>query len=333
MWYAFSRRPVGWGLALLVLPLAAGACSDTGTNPAGRTTVSVYVKDAPGDVDSVWVQIDDIVLVGDSGQTSLLAQPTGLVNLTSLRDSAMALVTDQDIAGGSFHEVRFVLGGAVLETAQGDVYAMGGAEDPDGLPTTGTLQCPSCAQSGIKVKLADDLVVDDGTDNGLLLDFDVSQSFGHQAGNSGKWVMHPVIHGTMASPGDIEGGTTGALVMGTVALGDDAQNNPVTIPACGGQDRTLAEFVPTATATTLVDDENNPLSYTGVTTEDGTFSIEGLAFDTWTLGYGAETVFDTEKLVWQATVDPAQAVLDSATRQVAGVTYTVTGVSCEAVTP
>jgi hypothetical protein len=44
------------------------------------------------------------------------------------------------------------------------------------------------------------------------VDFDVSESFGHQAGNSGAWVMHPVIRATSV--------TTERPVSVTLALGD-----------------------------------------------------------------------------------------------------------------
>jgi hypothetical protein len=62
---------------------------------------------------------------------------------------------------------------------------------------TGDLQMPSFAQSGLKVNLPGDAITVEGDDQRILLvDFDVSKSFGHQAGNSGKWVMHPVITAT-----------------------------------------------------------------------------------------------------------------------------------------
>ena len=44
----------------------------------------------------------------------------------------------------------------------------------------------------------------EGDDAGVLIDFDIAQSFGHQAEQSGKWVMHPVILGKVDDPGAIE---------------------------------------------------------------------------------------------------------------------------------
>jgi len=56
----------------------------------------------------------------------------------------------------------------------------------------GDLMCPSCGTSGLKVNVVGDLTFD-GTNETLIADFDVSESFGHEAGNSGKWIMHPSI--------------------------------------------------------------------------------------------------------------------------------------------
>jgi hypothetical protein len=318
------NRMTRWWAAVALLPLAAGACDSGATSPAtDQTTVSVYVKDAPGDVAHVWVQIDDVVLMSDSGNISLLQAPTDLIDLTTLQDEAMTLVKDLAIDPGAYHQLRFILGGAVLETTGGEVYSMGGLEAPDQAPTTGTLQCPSCAQSGIKVSFPGDVTMDQGSANGVLLDFDVTQSFGHQAGNSGMWVMHPVIHGHVAPASQIEGGNTGGSITGTVVL-DDGNGGP-TIPTCDGNPGSLTEFVPMATGTST--------DFSGTTDEAGAFTIGGLSDDTYTLGYQAETTFTTYKLVWTATANPTSATIDAQNTAVSGVVYTITAVTCEAITP
>lgn len=331
-----TTRSTRWFLALGLLPIFAAGCGDspTDTSLQSGANVSVYLKDAPGDVDSVWVQIDDIVLMGDSGTVSVLDAPTGLINVTSLQDSTSLLIDGHEVPVGHYSEVRFVLGGAVLQAGE-DVYTFGGAEHPGGLAATGTLQCPSCAQSGIKVKLSDGMDFEEG-ENALLLDFDVSQSFGHQAGKSGKWVMHPVIHGAEAEVGEAENDDVGGKIEGTVSLGNDVNGNPLTIPMCGGSARTLASFVPTATAMTLTDADGAALMFAGHTEhedEGSTFEIETIDFDTFTLGFEAHTDFDTERLVWTAAVDPATVTLDATNAKAEGVSYTVTGVTCEAITP
>ena len=331
-------RGARWGLTALTAVLVAAACDDGITDTHGpneASTLSVYLKDAPGDVDSVWVQVDDVVLMGNGGGTSLLAEPTELLNITALTDSSAALVRDLEVDSGSYRQVRFVIGGAVLETVNEGVYVMGGAEHPGGLAPTGDLHCPSCAQSGLKIKLSEALELRGG-ENGLLLDFDVSQSFGHMAGQSGRWIMHPVIHGAGAEPGEIENDQAGGSILGTVALGDDDQGDPVVIPTCGGEARTLEQFVPRATATTLVDDEGDPLTFAGETESEDegfVFEIEVTELDAYDLGFASETIFDTEQLVWTGSVEPTQVTLNAEQNEVDGVSYMVTGVTCEAVSP
>lgn len=326
------RTLTRWGLPFLVLSLAAVACDESPMDGDdfgdGQGQLSVYLTDAPGDVEDVWVQVDDVQLVGGGQPISLLDEPTELINLLDLQDEATALATDVEVEAATYTQVRFVLGGAVLESSDGGVFTFGGAEHPGELEATGNLLCPSCSQTGIKVRLPGGVTIEEGEDAGLLMDFDVSQSFGRQAGQSGMWVMHPVILGLAADPGAIEGGEAESTIVGTVALDTD-----VTIPTCGGEDRTLEEFVPRATATTLTDDEDNPLVFSGETDADGAFELEVLGVDTYTLGFQEESVFDTEKLVWSATVDepdPAEVTIDTEGSEVGGVSYTVTAVTCEA---
>lgn len=314
-------------LTFALLTMAAGACDESPTDGGDvNATMSVFLTDAPGDVDSVWVQVDDVVLAGDGGNISLLDAPTGLINVTALVEETEALVEGVEIEPGSYAQVRFVLGGGVLETEGGEVYTFGGAEHPHGVAATGSLQCPSCAQSGIKVKIVDRLAVEEGA-NALLLDFDISQSFGHVAGQSGQWVMHPVINGATVEAAVVAGDGAPGRISGTVALGDG-----VTIPTCGGAERTLASFVPTATATVATDDEGNPLVFTGATVAADagfTFTLDVLAFDGYTMGYDAETTYDTEKLVWTAAAVPTTVSVTEEANEVTGVAFTVSSVTCE----
>ncbi|MHB1192112.1 MAG: DUF4382 domain-containing protein [Longimicrobiales bacterium] len=332
------RRDYTWLIALLVASLPLGAC-DQSTDleiSDGRGKVAVYLKDAPGDVDSVWVQVDRIVLKGGDGDVVLLDEPTPLLNLIALRDSAVALAEGVEVDQGDYEQLRIIIGGAVLQTRSGAVYTQGGAEHPGGMEATGELVCPSCSQSGLKVKLAGDLEIDE-EENAILLDFDVSQSFGHQAGNSGKWIMRPVIHAVKADVDDIEDDDVGGRIAGTVALGMGADSVPVAIPACGGQQQTLLDFLPLATATTLVDDEGNALVFAGAVEikegEPTVFEIRTTAFDIYALGYRGATEYTSEKLVWTATVSPAQVTLSEAADQVGNVTFTITGVTCQGLTP
>ncbi|TVP59264.1 MAG: DUF4382 domain-containing protein [Gemmatimonadales bacterium] len=314
--------------ASVILVVAITACNEgvvgstDGDTEEGVSLVSVYLTDAPGDVAAVWVEVEEIYLQGGSeGRVYLLDEPTELIELTSLVGLAEPLVLDAEVESDRYGQLRFVIGGAVLEAADGSVYSKDGTAHPEGLPTTGELHCPSCSQSGIKVVLqGDDITFDGGADD-LLLDFDVTQTFGHRAGQSGRWIMRPVIHGVrMVEMGRISG---------TVALAtDDAGEPVVTIPECpAGTPRTLADFVPTAFAVNLTDDEGSPIVRTGVTDADGNFRIYALAPDDYELSYLGQLQFESDDLVWDAEVEPFSVTVPEGT-EVTDVAYTITGASC-----
>ena len=309
------------------LVLAAG-CDDTPLDLANETRVSLLLTDAPGDVAAVWVEITEITLHGGAedgpGDVVLLDESTGLVEITSLVSTAQDLVTDAAVDPGVYSQLRMVVGQAVLETETGAVFTSGGGLHPDGLESTGELKCPSCSNSGIKVKLPGGSVETEEGDNTFVLDFDVSQTFGHEAGNSGKWIMRPVIHASK-----MEGSESG--IDGTVTVATDAAGEPtVTIPECPtGTVRGLADFLPLATAATLLDSDGNPVTRTGSTEDDGTFHVGFLEPDDYDMGYASEIEFTDFKLLFSADVDPASvSVVEAET--VSGVAYTITGATCEA---
>lgn len=186
--------------ALLFAPIAG---CDSGDNGAGSGTgrLSLLLTDAPGDVAAAVVTIDQIYLVGPGGRTVVRDEPF-TTDLLQLENTTAELVRDEEIPAGTYSELRFVISGGYVELEDGRVHASspdyeGLTQFPPSGPVTGDLQMPSFGQSGLKVKLPQDqLVIGDGEPRALLIDFDVSQSFGHQAGNSGNWVMHPVVRAT-----------------------------------------------------------------------------------------------------------------------------------------
>jgi hypothetical protein len=101
---------------------------------------------------------------------------------------------------------------------------------PAGAAVAGTLQMPSLAQSGLKVDFGGAVSVD-GAQKVVVVDFDVAQSFGHDAGQAERWVLHPVIKGA-----DV---TLTGSVHATMQLGSN-----VTLPSVqvGGHPVTLADF-------------------------------------------------------------------------------------------
>lgn len=231
--------------AALALGLVLGACDSGTSGPAQPGKFSVMLTDAPGDVASAVVTIERIYLqrgedsLNASGRVDLMTEPV-TVDLLDLRNVAMELVAEKTVPGGTYSQMRMVISGGYIEVveeedAEGEptrtkVYASSSAyAAANGRTSDGQLQMPSYAQSGLKIVLPADARRVDGDQQIVLLDFNVAESFGHQAGASGKWVMTPVVHAT-----DLQ---TGAGAEFSLALGSG-----VTLPAVAGAGVTLADF-------------------------------------------------------------------------------------------
>jgi hypothetical protein len=242
-------------LALAGLALTLGACdSGSGSGPDGPARVTVMLTDNPGDVINVWVEIKEVYLQGGPDGRTVLAtfDPAVVKELTSLANTATELVGETEIPEGSYSELRFVLGDACLEaeTAGGGsaFYASDIDLCPEGTTSAGSLQMPSLGQSGLKVKF-DGALEFSGGPTTLLVDFDVAESFGKPAGNSGKWVMHPVIKGaTLKDAGAVKVTLAPATCVGfkaeLIADGADAgEQLPFTLVGDPGVMTALYKYV------------------------------------------------------------------------------------------
>lgn len=223
--------------ALLGLVLLGTACGDTTASQSGRLTV--LLTDAPGDFVKAVVTIDQIYMQRSEGEDGggriVLRDEDVTTDLLTLANSTAELVTDAVLPAGSYRELRFVISGGYIEVENADGSTSIYASSPDyvGLPAgatvAGALQMPSYAQSGLKVKLRGDAVEVSGEEKVLLVDFDVSRSFGKQAGASGMWVMTPVLEATEFA--------VSASISATVSLADT-----VTLPQINATAVTLAGF-------------------------------------------------------------------------------------------
>ena len=214
--------------SFIVLLLLSLGCAEQpaapGGEPGGPATLTIHLTDAPGDIQAAVVTIAEVYLQGTGGRMVLRNTPY-TVDLVTLATTSTVLLEDVPVAAGTYHDLRFVVTGAYLavEEAGGRTRLYASAPDYAGLPpgavVDGELRLPSFATSGLKVELpAGGLTVPASGVVSLVVDFDVAQSFGHQAGQSGAWVMHPVIRAT-----EVTQGTTLAV---TLRLGAG-----VTLPA------------------------------------------------------------------------------------------------------
>jgi hypothetical protein len=192
---------------LAVLVAMVGACDSSdpaGAGGDGTGSISVLLTDDAGDVVEAEVLIERVELVGGPDGPIVLAMPDGgwVGDLTLLEDEVATLVDEVVVPQGSYSQLRIIIPQACIGVALGDQPSDGTAVyESDEAPAvscegtaTGDLHMPSLAQTGIKVVFQGPIEI--GGDHSIvLLDFDVSESFGRQAGASGMWVMHPTIHG------------------------------------------------------------------------------------------------------------------------------------------
>ena len=198
-------------LGAAVTLFTVGACDDDGDTPLApeRGALTLLLTDAPGDIRKAVVTIEKIYLQPDSNYDAtadrvILMDDPITVDLLTLADTTQAIVDSLSIPAGRYAQLRFVISGAYIavegaDTASRLIYATSTtyAGLPAGTTPDGQLITPSWGSSGLKVQLPGNAltIVDDSTTT-LLVDFDVSQSFGKAAGQSGNWIMSPIIQAT-----------------------------------------------------------------------------------------------------------------------------------------
>ncbi|WP_375760326.1 DUF4382 domain-containing protein [Corallococcus exercitus] len=184
--------------------LFLAACGD------GNSRVTLKLTDAPGDgIEKAVVTISKVYLKGSvdgdedgKGDVVLLSEPVTTDLLTLANDTA-DLVKDAEVPAGTYKELRFVITGGYIQVKQdGATRIFATSRDyaglPEGAQVDGDLHMPSASSSGLKVKFdkdADVTITSDDEQKVILVDFDVAQSFGKEAGNSNRWVMRPIIKG------------------------------------------------------------------------------------------------------------------------------------------
>lgn len=303
-------------MPVLVAAFALGACDDESVNGTGDARLTVMLTDAPGDLEDAFVKISKVVLIRNAadstsqnatGRIEITPDVTGYIDLLNLTGGrVMELIDSEAVEAGSYSQVRVVVDEAYIRLKDGRVFATAGADLPAGVTAAGTLKCPSCSQSGYKVNFGGaGLNIQDNST--IVLDFDAHQSFGHEAGKSGQWIMRPVLRATATT---IRLGT----IKGNVTLG-----TAVTLPTCGGAATTLAQFIPLAVLGTD--------TLAGTTDAAGAFRISAVLPGTYTLGFARELTFTNgDSLTIAAT--PSVATIAVAQGDSVTANYSVTAATC-----
>ena len=185
-------------------------CNDSQSTDASMAapTISIRLADAPGDYDMVNIEVIDVMIKmnddsdDDNGWQTLDPINTGIYNLLELTGGINVLLVEKfQIPAGTLSQIRLVLG-------ENNTVVMDGEEFD--------LKTPSAQQSGLKIKVNEELLP--GFTYDFLLDFDVDKSI-VVAGNSENINLKPVIRATtIATSGIINGFVTPFDVQSTASV-------------------------------------------------------------------------------------------------------------------
>jgi hypothetical protein len=355
-----KRHVASFVILAVVLSFGLMACDSNTTGPEGPPTLTVVfgggntLPPASGDASlfasegatptQVWVWLEDVCFqgVGDgdqgggqNGRECILEEDAkGWKEVAGPSAEWETLVEDIEVPAG-IGQLRFILTDVVIVAdANGadEVYATSAealASLNEFIPNDpawemdGEAHCPSCSQTGWKVIFPDGDPDMQGGEYMLLAMFDVSESFGKPRGNSGRWVMHPVIRGTLIQ----RVGT----ISGTVSVDANATFDGAAFPgSCGGLEVTkeiLVEyFRPVVSNGDSRDAGTDPVT--------GAYEITPLAAPhIYDLDWTASVPFGTEALGFTTVTvtDPDGTPDDKMTELLIGQTATVDYVIVEAI--
>jgi hypothetical protein len=204
---------------ITIVALFVGLSSCTDNNDSGElSSVAIKLVDRPGDYEKVNVEVIDVLIKRkaveenatdststdqESGWESVGNVTTGIYDLLELTGGVDALLVEGDIPSGMLGQIRLVLG-------ENNTVVINGVEFP--------LKTPSAQQSGLKLKVNEELEA--GIGYTFILDFNVDKSI-VMAGNSGNINLKPVINVSVeAVSGKISGTINPAEVQTEITATD-----------------------------------------------------------------------------------------------------------------
>lgn len=187
--------------------------NDESKNQMGSVTISLTDAPFPHDlVEEVNVTIDKISFkISDDENTDEVTEETEnesefivltvdkKFNLLELGNGESEILGDLDIPAGEYSEIR-------MHVTEAKIKLTEGGEEFD-------IKIPSGSSSGLKIKIKPSLVVTEGEEYQILLDFDVSRSFIATGNNGNKkkitgFMFKPVIRAVNVA---LTGGLSGIV--------------------------------------------------------------------------------------------------------------------------
>ncbi len=170
-----SQLIIGIGLIGAMVMASCAKDGTPGINQTGK--MQVRMTDAPGDYDAVLIDVKDVLVSyvdGDSGWVSIGGIRPGIYNLLDLTNGFDTLIASGEVPVGKIKHLRLLLGPDNSIVVNGNTFA---------------LKTPSAEQSGLKIKLDEQLV--SGSNLIVKIDFDAAKSV-VERGN-GEYLLKPVL--------------------------------------------------------------------------------------------------------------------------------------------
>jgi hypothetical protein len=180
--------------AIITLMFFLHSCKKADVSSSGQSKMNLYLTDAPASYKAVWIDIEQVKVKSDAtdsadGWVDVPLIKPGEYNLLDFRNGEDTLLGGVDLPSGKVSQIRLILG----DNNHIDL------EDGSSVD----LKTPSAQQSGLKLNVDADLKP--GIPYDLVLDFDAGRSI-VKAGNSGKYILKPVIRAfAKAAGGGIQG--------------------------------------------------------------------------------------------------------------------------------
>lgn len=233
MKFRFNLKLMMGGLLLAGLAACGGGGGDSGSADSG--TLRLALTDAPTcGYDAVNVTIQKIRVHQsnsasdtDNGWSDVVLNPARRVNLLTLTNGVLNELGQTPLPTGKYTQLRLVL-------ADNDaIHPMANSVTPSG-GVEMALKTPSGQQSGVKANINIDITANKMAD--FVLDFDVCKSV-VTAGNSGQYLLKPVITVIPRYVSGVTGFVDATLVNGTtsVSLQQGGMVIKATAPGINGQ--------------------------------------------------------------------------------------------------
>jgi hypothetical protein len=160
-------------LLIISIGLFTMSCKKERVDPRHPTLYSVSMTDAPGDYTAVNIDIQSVEVKG-SGQTVILNVIPGIYNLLDFTNGVDTMIATGLLYVQTVQEIRLILGNNNTVVKNGVTYP---------------LSTPSAQQSGLKIKVHQDLLPN--VPYHVLLDFDADASIVVEG--NGSYSLKPVI--------------------------------------------------------------------------------------------------------------------------------------------